>query len=329
MEEKIIISASRTKDLVRVSPGRLAEILRGQAPARFGLGRELQAISLDDTGALAVWTKDPTNMIIHPLLRETLEHFVKIHGGVILLNLTVTGLGGTLLEPGIPPAGRVLAATEALIDSAIVRPEGIILRYDPLIEVSLPGGSSLGNISMDVFEKILEDFSPTGLVRIKTSLADMRYAHVPRRMESLGIRIHLPGDDGIAAFYEAMQQKCAQYGMRLDACCSPPSLIGEGTSGCIDGRLINRLLEDSRSPWRVTTTHHNAIGRQRPLCKCTYSRDIGYSAGFQTCFKSHGACLYCYSQKNMKGAAIDIAQKLLKDGGKYRPESCRCRCVLR
>ncbi len=327
MDEKPIISASRTKDLVRVSPNRMAEILRGQTPARFGLGRELHTISLESIGALAIWTKDPTNMMIHPPLRETLERYVKICGGVILLNLTVTGLGGTVLEPGIPTAGRILAATEALINSEIVRSEAIILRYDPLIEVSLPGGTSIGNISMDVFERIFESFRSISLLRIKTSLADMRYAHVPRRMDQLGIHVNLPDEKKITAFYRSMKRKCSQYGVRLDACCYPTALVGGETNGCIDGSMINRMLEDCRTPWRVTTSPHNAIGRQRPYCKCTYSRDIGYSAGFQTCFKNHGACLYCFSQKNMKGAAIDIAQKILSDGGRNPYVSdCSCCC---
>jgi len=316
MDEDLVISASRTKDLVRVSPARLVEILRGEAPARFGLGRELHTISLDRVGALAVWTKDPSNLITHASLRKTLQRFVHRHGGVILLNLTVTGLGGTVLEPGIPPADAVLDATKALLDGGIVRPAGIILRYDPLIEVSLPGGTSLGNVSMDVFETVLEAFRPTGFERMKTSLADMRYAHVPRRMGSLGLRINLPDDNTVAAFYRDMQRRCRPHGIRLDACCHPPLLVGEETRGCIDGLLINRLLEETGSTRRVTTDYHNDIGRQRSLCRCTYSRDIGYSAGFQTCFKDHGACLYCFSQRNTKGRAVDEAKKRINNGGK-------------
>jgi hypothetical protein len=327
MDEKIVISASRTKDLVRVSPGRLAEILRGQAPVRFGLGRDLHTLSLKTIGALAIWTKDPTNMLIHPLLRETLERYCRINDGVILLNLTVTGLGDSILEPAIPSANQVLAAMEALIDSEIVHPNGIILRYDPLIEVSSSDGTSIGNISMDVFEPILAAGCSNEITRIKTSLVDIKYEHVPRRLENLGIRINLPDEKSIEAFYMAMEHKCRQHGVRLDACCNPQSLAGEGTSGCIDGRLINQMLEDRSCSWRVTNTYHNDIGRQRPLCKCTYSKDIGYSAGLETCFKNHGACLYCYSQKNTKGAAIELAQKLINSNRRDQSESdCGCRC---
>lgn len=327
MDEKVVISASRTKDLVRVSPGRLAEILRGQTPVRFGLSRDLHTLTLKTIGALAIWTKDPTNMLTHPLLRETLERYCRINGGVILLNLTVTGLGGSVLEPAIPPASQVLAATEALIDSEIVHPDGIILRYDPLIEVSLPDGTSIGNISMDVFEPILVAGRSNEISRIKTSLVDVKYEHVPRRLENLGIQINLPDEKSIAAFYMAMGHKCRQHSVRLDACCTPQSLVGEDTSGCIDGHLINRLLEDGSGSWRVTNAFHNDVGRQRPLCKCTYSKDIGYSAGLETCFKNHGACLYCYSQKNTKGAAIELAQKLITSNLKDRSESdCGCRC---
>jgi hypothetical protein len=180
---------------------------------------------------------------------------------------------------------------------------------------------------MDVFTTILETFSAANVTRIKTSLVDMRYAHIPGRFGNLGIRLNLPVIKSIEAFYAAMNRKCTQHGARLDACCSPAPLVGIDTNGCIDGSLINRLLEDAQSSRRVTTAYHNDIGQQRPLCKCTYSRDIGYSSGFQTCFKNHGACLYCFSQKNTKGAAIETAHKLMSSSGKKQavPDSC-CRC---
>jgi hypothetical protein len=312
MEEKPVISASRTKDLVRVSPARLAEILRGDAPARFSLSPRLQHVPLERIGALAIWTKDPANMLHHPELREALERYVLSLRGAILLNLTVTGLGGTALEPGIPSADEVRATVEALIEGRLVCPEGIILRYDPLIRVWTPKGNQLGNISTECFESVLESFRALGVKRFKTSLVDDRYAHVPKRLASVGLSLDLPRQNGLALFYQEMDRLCAESGARLDICCHPESFVTEKTSGCIDGFLINRLLERSHAQWRVSTTLHNEIGRQRKTCRCTYSRDIGYSPGIATCFKSHGACIYCYSQRNLGGGPIELASALVK-----------------
>ncbi|NIM20530.1 MAG: DUF1848 family protein [Candidatus Latescibacteria bacterium] len=329
MEEKFVISASRTKDLVRVSPGRLAEILNGNVPARFGLGMKPQLLQLESIGALVIWTKDPANMMIHPLLHEVLERYVEDHGGIIILNLTVTGLGGSALEPGLPTVDSVRNATEAVVDRELVRPEGIILRFDPLVRALLPGGILLGNISIEVFNDVLEAFYPMGIARIKTSLVDDRYAHVPERIGRLGFMLDLPDTEWLEGFYEEMASQCRRFGARLDICCHPESFVTGETNGCVDGRMINELLEDARASWRVTTTLHNDIGRQRPTCRCTYSRDIGYSPGFKTCFKNHGACIYCYSQKNLRGTAIDRATELLREmkertGGKPAPD-CTCR----
>ncbi len=317
MEERDIISVSRTKDIVRVSPQKFAEILQGEAPARFGLGKKLHLLSLGYPGALVIWTKDPKNMLSYPPLREVLDRYVGDFGGLILLNLTVTGLGGTALEPGIASSEEVYDATAALIDKKLVRPEAIILRYDPLIQISTRSGS-LGNITLEAFDRILDMFCPMGIERVKTSLVDARYAHVPKRFDKVGFTLDLPSLKVIDNFYEEIKKRCRLYGAQLDICCSPKSLVTGETRGCIDGHLINRLLDKAGTSWRVTTTPHNDIGRQRPTCKCTYSRDIGYSDGFQTCFKHHGACIYCYSQRNMKGAAIDKASALANEADPMR-----------
>ncbi len=310
-EEKIIISASRTKDLVRVSPVRLAAVLSGEAPVRFGLGKNRTALPLDEVGALIIWTKDPAHMLTNSRLRRALSSFLDKTGGVIVLNLTVTGLAGTALEPGIPSPEDVRAAAAELIDRGRVDPELIILRYDPLIRVRTAGGDTIGNMSPDIFNPVLKLFSLLGVRRIKTSLVDTRYAHVPDRLGRAGLTFDLPGADDVKQLLVEMKSSCARVGARLDICCHPESLVSDDTAGCIDGFTINRALAHAGRPWRVTTRRHNDIGRQRRTCRCTYSRDIGYSAGFQTCFKNHGACLYCYSQKNTTGPVVAEAAGLV------------------
>jgi hypothetical protein len=316
MEEKIVISASRSKDPVRVSPGRLAAILDGRAPVRFGLGESLTALPVDRAGALVIWTKDPAHALNHARLHRALRSFLDRTGGVIVLNLTVTGLGGTALEPGIPSPPEVRASIAGLIDHGLVDPELIILRYDPLIRVVSPGGGALGNMSLADFDSVLEMFGTLGVRRIKTSLIDTRYAHVPTRLGRAGFTVLTPADEEVMMLLAEMRSSCARFGARLDICCHPEEVVTADTVGCIDGSLINRALARAGRPWRVTTRLHNDIGRQRRTCRCTYSRDIGYSAGFQTCFKNDGACLYCYSQRNTDGPAMVEASRL---AGLMRP----------
>jgi hypothetical protein len=322
-EEKLIISASRTKDLVRVSPGRLAAVLMGEAPVRFGLGKNRAALPLDDLGALVIWTKDPAHMLTDSRLRRALNSFLDRTGGVIVLNLTVTGLAETVLEPGIPVPETVRKTVADLIDCGLAAPELIILRYDPLIQVRTDGGHTIGNLSLDTFNRVLKLFSPLGVRRIKTSLVDIRYAHVPDRLGRTGLTVDLPGDTELDRLLDEMRSSARRAGARLDICCHPETGVSNNTAGCIDGFMINQAL--AGRPWRVTTRRHNDIGRQRRTCRCSFSRDIGYSAGFQTCFKNHGACLYCYSQKNTTGLAITKAAELTGTLNRQRPGAGKSR----
>jgi len=108
-----------------------------------------------------------------------------------------------------------------------------------------------------------------------------------------------------------MDRVCSRFGARLLVCCQPSRLVEDSTPGCIDGALINRLLKAKGARWRVTETLHNRIGRQRPNCMCTYSIDVGHTPGVASCFDTDAACLYCYSQRNASGRAIEKAKKLL------------------
>jgi hypothetical protein len=317
-QEKLVISASRTKDLVRVSPERLADVLTGDAPVRFGLGKSRAALPLDEAGALVVWTKDPSNMLIHERLNRALRLFLDRTGGVIVLNLTVTGLAGTALEPGLPAPVQVRDSTAALLGSGLTVPDLVILRYDPLILVKAGGGRKIGNISPAAFESIRSLFVPLGVKRYKTSLVDSHYQQVPERLWRAGLTIDLPGPDEIKRLLKEMYDACHRDDGRLDICCFPEQEVSSQTAGCVDGQMINRALSLAGVGWRVTTRLHNDIGRQRRTCRCTYSRDIGYSAGFQTCFKNHGACLYCYSQKNLTGPAVTEAAELADPSGKTK-----------
>jgi len=213
-----------------------------------------------------------------------------------------------VLEPGIPAAEEVLAAMEELVASGLIDPEAVILRYDPLIRVG--GGARADNFDPALFERLARGFARLGVKRVKTSEVDYSYRHVPKRLEALNLTPDFPHEDEIDDMIESMKETCCNLGMRLDVCCNPQRFVGADTRGCIDGAMINRLLARNGAEWRVTEVLHNDTGRQRKTCTCTFSRDIGYSPGVKNCFPQGGACLYCYSQRNMSGPAIDKARSM-------------------
>jgi len=290
--------------MVRCSPRLLSNMLAGRAPVRFSLYTEPGFIKPDEVGAVALWTKDPENLFRIDSLNKIIAQYAN-GGGGILLNLTVTGLGGSPLEPGIRPWHAILNSIERLLSLGIVAPEGVILRFDPIIELKTISGRTLGNASLSLFDKISSAFAKMGIITVKTSLVDYSYCHVPKRLERLGLKPIVFEPAKISALLTGMREICLAKRMVLDICCLPADLAAKSKSGCIDGRIINRLLHEKGSSGRVTETLHNDIGRQRNTCRCSYSKDIGHSPGTANCYTSGGACLYCYSHRNMRGEAID------------------------
>jgi hypothetical protein len=77
---KKIVSASRRVDLVAFYPDYMAE--------------KIEEIGTENVHTLIIWTKNPSNMLFHSQLNRLLERLDQIY-----VLLTVTGLGGTPLEP--------------------------------------------------------------------------------------------------------------------------------------------------------------------------------------------------------------------------------------
>lgn len=311
MKDRLLVSASRTRDMVRNSPDLLAAMLEGKAEVRFSLAGPVGRIDPAQVGAVALWTRDPVNMKNNPALKRALGRLVNDYGAVILLNLTVTGLAGTPLEPGMPDGETVRRAAAELIESQIISPRGIVLRYDPIIKVACGRGSVLGNASTVTFKRAIEGFLALGVERVKASLVHYGYRHVPKRLAACSLQPQPLAEDEAVQLFQQMASICSDWGVKFAVCCNPSILVSDQTYGCVDGRLINELLEERGSPARVTETLHNELGKQRPLCRCTYSLDIGHSPGVKSCFAGTSACLYCYSHRNGGGAVLARAKALL------------------
>ena len=253
----VVLSASRRTDLVGCYPAFLVERLREYPP------RQVHSIIL--------WTKNPQNMLMAGELRTALERYCQLY-----VQLTVTGLGGTVIEPRIPCWETVLGMLPALID-LLGDPRRVCWRFDPILSCETPAGP-LSNIGL--FPEIAARMAAAGVTACTTSWVEP-YRKVMRRLEKRDIRL-MPYTgrerDGHARLLE---KTAAGLGMNVQYCCAE----GRGSSGCIDGALLNRL-----HPGGVICSTARAKG-QRRLCRCTESRDLGWYS--QKC--AHG-CLYCYAE---------------------------------
>lgn len=299
----MVISASRTKDIVRNSPDMLASILKGERECRLSFAGKRYYLSLSNIHTLVLWTKSPFNILQNKSLFDVLNYYVKLHNGLIYLQLTVTGLGDSFIEYNIPHHRDVFSFMKNVFDSGLIFPESVKLRYDPYSKIVLPSGREITNMKPELFEEIISMFVSIGIKNFTSSEVDfVGYPQVRKRIEGLGLKIIKPSVGESVDFVEKMDRICKKYHCSFSICCNPdiPELVNR--EGCIDGNLFNKIKKkryNENCNFADVRIHNEVTGGQRHKCRCTYSFDIGYSKGFTTCYKNQSGCIYCYAQQNL------------------------------
>jgi len=270
-ETPIVLSASRRTDLVSCYPDYLCDKLAGHPP--------------ETVHTVVLWTKNPGNMITPGPLRDALSRYSQLY-----VHLTVTGLGGSLLEPGIPPWQQTVAMLPALVE-LVKDPRRISWRFDPILQAEA-GGRRLSNSGL--FPAIAEQVRPSGVTTCRTSWVQA-YRKVLRRLERRGARLLLPGEDERRSQARELERVASRLGMTMQYC----SVEGFPRSRCIDGPLLSELHPDG-----TACSVRKARG-QRTLCGCTESRDLGWYS-----LKCPNGCLYCYAEPLLEepgpAAAADL-----------------------
>jgi len=259
---KRVISASRRTELVGHYPDYLAQ--------------RLAAIGPEQVHTVVLWTKDPTNLLRHPALRRSLADV-----GQVFIHWTVTGLGGTFLEPNVPRAQDQLRLIDDIV-AYVGSPERIHWRYDPLVSAE-QAGTRVGNASVASFLPLAESFARAGVTVARTSFVTM-YRKVVRRLAAAGVAIREFAPEERRRLIVQLSDAAAGLGMRIETCCEPGFPMGR----CVDGELLRELHPD-REPCRVERARD-----QRELCGCTVSLDIGR---YLPC---PNRCLYCYAHPSVR-----------------------------
>jgi DNA repair photolyase len=255
---RTVLSASRRTELVAHYPDRLAAALEAFGPERVH--------------TLVVWTKDPRNLLAHPRLRDLAGRLPQT-----FVHWTVTGLGGSALEPNVPAPEALLPVLPGLIEW-LGSPRRLQWRFDPLVEVSR-AGQTLGNLDLELFGRLAGEFASRGVEVVRTSFVTL-YPKVRRRLAAAGLTAREFQAGERAGFLARMRELACRVGMQVLTCCEP----GVPRESCIDGRLLAEL-----HPAREPCSQRRARD-QRPRCGCTESFDLGYY------LRCPNGCLYCYAQ---------------------------------
>jgi len=222
---------------------------------------------------LVVWTKFPQAVLTQPY-RDVLKRYEQVY-----CQLTITGLGGTPLEPHVPPWEEAASLLPALADF-VGGAERVRLRVDPLVFMEYEGGrfSNLTRV-----EAILDRALDAGIRTFSTSFIEV-YPKVESRLRAHGFKAVCLSPGAKRRVIERLSAPIREKGGILHTCAVP----GFPVSRCIDGELLTRL-HPRGEPCRVD----RAAG-QRALCGCTHSVDIGWYN-----MRCPSGCLYCYANPQM------------------------------
>lgn len=205
-----------------------------------------------------LWTKNPKNLINSGM------DFRRV-----ALQLTITGLGGSVLEPNVPQAEEVWKCAEQLISKGF-NPSLINWRMDPLIP---------GYHTPEIVRSLARRAASLGIDRCTTSFITW-YGHVKQRWPE-GIKTQRDTTEQ-RRIAQTVKNVLNEFGIKLYGCTQPHLADIIQPSKCIDGDYYASVtgfdFDTEKDP------------SQRKACGCTKSIDIGR---YRNC--PHG-CLYCYNK---------------------------------
>lgn len=275
----IVVSASRRTDLTASFPDVLACALREEKARVLGPRGRAYDVDLrpENVHTLVLWSKDFTNYLAD---RSGLGRLAAKYEQAYF-HFTITGLGGTILERGVPPPEKTMAQLPGLV-AAAGSPARVSVRFDPIV-FWRDGGRVLTNLAF--FERLAPRVADAGIEDVRVSFAQW-YGKAKRRAERLGFEYADPEEDEKRARALDLAATAAKWGLTLHACAQAflGAVPGFKPSSCIDGPRLRELHP------RHEAVSFSKDRAQRPECLCTESRDIGSYT--QVCPHS---CIYCYA----------------------------------
>ncbi len=176
-----------------------------------------------------------------------------------IVHATITGHGGTIIEPNVKPFSESRALFRQLV--ACLGAERVVLRIDPIIP-TIEGVQK----AMMVYEEL------SGITRVRISFLD-NYPHVKQRWTRAGLpplkyNFHAP-----------LSQRIEIAEMFKDAeICGEPDMA---CTGCVGLKDLSILGVQAQSRF---------LGNQRPECRClAVKKELLKHRG-----QCLNGCLYCY-----------------------------------
>jgi hypothetical protein len=276
---KKVISASRRTDLVAFFPDWFSTVLKLEEVNVHGPSGYTYAVDLKPASVhtVVLWSKNFTSLIENRSgLKNELLKYEQVY-----LHFTITGLGGTFIERGVPPYTAALLQLGDLV-RFVGNPERISIRFDPVVYWKERGEIQS---NLHLFEKIAPYVHKQGVKDIRVSFAQWYRKAKRRAAKHKFIYVDPPQVQKLKdALY--LVQIAQRWGLNLYSCSQDflAAIPDIRPSSCIDGNFLQRLHPGGEP---VSLKKDKT---QRQECRCTESKDIGSYT--QYCPHS---CLYCYA----------------------------------
>ena len=213
------------------------------------------------------------NIIITKRLTDKLIDKLVENKDKIILHLTCTGYGSTILEPFVPTVEQTHEKFLRLIEKGFPIRQ-VVLRIDPCIPTE-KGKQTMINV--------IESFKNDNIMRVRFSILDM-YKHVKERFVDKGLPIpydtfHAPLKDRME-MYDILKAYGSNFNFDVEACGEP----GIDSISCLSQKDIDILgLTD-----KITLIGNK---EQRKSCHCPANKTELLRGKPHRCENS---CLYCF-----------------------------------
>jgi hypothetical protein len=262
----LVLSASRRTDLPGWHADALVERIHGKL-ARLRT-RQLHGV--------VFWSRHLRPFIEH----RALLHLVEKELDNPVLNLTITGLGGSDLEPRAPRTAEALELLPDLLEVFHNEPFRLRWRFDPIL---------YKRSTLEQFEAIATVMAGLGIETCTFSFPSYRSlkGDLAPQFNAAGIE-PWPREEK-PAFLKGMWSIAQGLGLRLLSCCQPENEAlcnGIAPASCIPAEVLER-----GHPHKLTLPRDRDWS-QRKNCQCAVSEDLGdYERD-----RCLSGCAYCYSR---------------------------------
>lgn len=220
---------------------------------------------------------DGAILITKNLTTKFMEEVLKVKDKIIL-HVSCTGYGGTIVEPNLPVYQKQLDNVKLLIQRGFPQKQ-IVIRIDPIIPTEK--GIQLVRTVVEYIQKDIK--------RFRISVIDM-YPHVVKRFEVAGLPLPFERFQATSEQFSALNTELdklqKEYGVIFESC-AEIFLNSVKQTGCVgkdDIQLLGLELDDTT----------DTLKGQRPGCLCCSAKSEMLEGLKSENYGCAYRCLYCY-----------------------------------